>query len=129
MGVIAQWGTVSINEEELTGFELGYALRLAKLKTVYENPIIQYVGKDVRRLSLTFTTYNASKILTLWSERQSLSATIRAVSLGGVSYGNFYLSSTIIDWTNIAYLQNDNLLSRVGNSDLVSANISLEGVQ
>lgn len=129
MATIAQWGTINIDERELTGLRLRYGLRLPKLQTKYYDPIIQYAGRDVTRIYLDFTTYDSTKINQINLDRYALSTSIRAVSIGGVSYGNFYLVSTNIEWDYLNFLQTDDYMSKVANSELTSARISLEGVQ
>lgn len=129
MAAIAQWGAVNIDERELTGLKLRYGIRLPKLQTKYYDPIIQFAGRDVTRIYLDFVTVDSAKIVQLWSDRLALSTSIRSVTIGGVSYGNFYLVSTSIDWADLNFLTSDDLASRVTNSELISAKISLEGVQ
>lgn len=129
MATLAQWGTVAIDERELTGLKLRYGLRLPKLQTRYFDPIIQYAGRDVTRIYLDFITVDSNKIYQLWFDRLALTNSIRAVTVGGVSYGNFYLVNTDIEWTNMSFLTSDDFASRVTNSELISAKVSLEGVQ
>jgi hypothetical protein len=129
MATIAQWGIINIDERELTGLRLKYGLRLPKLQTRYLDPIIQYAGREVTRIYLDFMTSDSGKINQINLDRYALSTSIRAVTIGGVSYGNFYLVSTDINWEKMNFLQTDDYASKVANSELTTARISLEGVQ
>lgn len=128
MGQIATWGSHTITEEELTSIKFSYGLRLAKLKTVYENPIIQYVGKDVITVEINLTTSNEQKIYDIWNEKQALTASIRNLTIGGTNYGDFYLNNTEIDYQTINYQSDDNGF-RIIESTLIQAKIKLQGVQ
>lgn len=129
MATIAQWGVVNIDEMELVSLKLTYGIRLPKLQTKYYDPIIQYAGKDVTRISLNFLTCSRTKAFQIWADRLALSTSIRAVTIGGVAYGNFYLVKTEVDWKQALFQVTDDLASTVTNSELVLAQVSLEGVQ
>jgi hypothetical protein len=129
MATITKWGVVDIDERELVSLKLTYGIRLPKLQTKYYDPIIQYAGKDVTRIYLEFMTCDRAKAFQIWADRLALATSIRAVTVGGVSYGNFYLVKTDVDWKQAMFQVTDNLAERVTNSEFVLAQVSLEGVQ
>lgn len=129
MASIAQWGTVQIDERELISLRLKYGIRLPKLQSIYYDPIIQFAGRDVTRIYLDLITADNTKLIQIWNDRLALSTSLRTVTIGGAVYGNFYLVRTEVEWTNLNFLTADSLTSRVTNSELITAKISLEGVQ
>lgn len=128
MGIIATWGTVNITEVELVSFNIKYGLRLAKLKTVYENPLLQYIGVDLKRLEMSFKTWDSDKIYQIWNERQSLGASIRAVTLGDRDYDDWYMTNTRIEFLTHDYATDD-FGNRLVKSTAICALITLTGVQ
>lgn len=129
MGTIVTWGTHQIQETELKTLRFTYGLRLAKINTVFENPLIQYVGKDVVRVKIVFRTTEEDKSYNIWNEKQALTASIRNLNIGGTNFGDFYLSNTEIEYITHSYQMVDNTTTRVTPSTLIIAEVTVEGVQ
>lgn len=128
MGIIGTWGTVNILETELIGFKIHYGLRIAKLKTVYENPYLQYIGTDLKTLELSFKSCDSSKIYQIWNEKQSLGASIRSVTLGTRNYGDWYMTNTRIEFLSHDYATTD-VGNIINSSEFICALITLNAVQ
>lgn len=129
MAVILTWGTHSIYETELLSLRFNYGLRLAKFKTVFDNPIIQYVGKDVIRVEIVFRSFDEDKIYNIWAEKQALTASIRNLTIAGTNYGDFYLANTEIEYLKHSYMLTDDGSARWTPSTLIQAEVKIEGVQ
>lgn len=129
MVAIATWGIHTIHETELISLRFRYGLRLAKFTTVFENPIIQYVGKDVVSLELVFRTWEEDKTYNIWNEKQALAASIRNLNIAGVNYGDFFLSNTEVEFLTHSYMMTDDGQFRQTNSTFIQAEIRLQGLQ
>ena len=95
--VIGYYGSIPIFDDELINFKISYQTRLAKIRTTYQNPIIQYLGKDPRVLNLTFKTMDKDTLDLVWTSKNNLTGSTRNITLFGVNYGDWYLVDTKID--------------------------------
>lgn len=125
---VAAWGDIQITDEELTNLTFDMSLRYAKLTTVYEQPVIQYVGKDVTRLSMQIKTQDANKMFELWNQRFDLVNNVQEFFLGGVSYGNFYLETTKVKIDQYEVLRTTDLSTIIPESMLATFIIDIQAV-
>ena len=95
--VIGYYGSIPIFDDELIDFKISYQTRLAKIRTTYQNPIIQYLGKDPRVMNLKFKTMDKDTLDLIWSSKNNLTGSTRNITLFGVNYGDWYLVDTKID--------------------------------
>lgn len=123
---VARWGGIIINDNELIDLNFSYGVRFAKFVTVYYYPIVQYVGRDITKLSFTIKTNDENKLNSLWTQKDDLVNNNREFILGGVSYGGYYLLSTRVNINQYETLRTDDLSAYITNSLLADFEISIE---
>lgn len=125
---IATWGSIQITDQELLDLNFTYGLRYAKLITVYYYPIVQYVGKDITRLSFSIRTTDPDKMVALWNLRWDLVNSMQTFTLGDANYGSFYLESTKVSIEQYETQRTDDLSLIVTPSVLSIYKIDIEAI-
>lgn len=119
--IVGNYGTIQIADDALIDFRITYSARLAKIKTTYQNPIIQYLGKNPSTLNLKFKTMSIDEVQYVWSVKHNLTGSTYNITMFGVNYGDWYLVDTKIEFETTTYLMTDDgLLTYYPSHNVIS---------